>query len=89
MLEDAPRYVRSYDRATGILTLSDGSQEELRPDTLRVRQDNSLSCFLKNDWPATFLPSAYYEIAKDVRESGPGQYVLHFLGRDYELSVTH
>lgn len=88
ILEDSPRYVRSYDRTSGAMVLSDGSREELRPETLRVRADNSLTCTIRNGWMATFLPSAYYEIAKDVAESVPGEYVLHFQGRAYQLPVA-
>lgn len=89
ILEDNPRYVRSYDRASGAIVLSDGSRETLDPLTLRVRPDNSLVCKIRNGWDATFLPGAYYEIAKDVRESGASEYVLHFLGRDYRITVAH
>lgn len=88
ILEDNPRYVRAYDRGTGTLSLSDGTREKLRPETLRVRDNNSLVCTLSNGWEATFLSSAYYEISKDVSESAPGKYVLHFLGRDHELLVA-
>lgn len=48
-----------------------------------------LVCKIRNGWDATFLPGAYYEIAKDVRESGASEYVLHFLGRDYRITVAH
>jgi 8-oxo-dGTP pyrophosphatase MutT (NUDIX family) len=88
ILEDNPRYVRSYDRSDGSLNLSGGTKEKLDPSTLRVRADNSLVCRLQNGWEATFLSAAYYEISKDVKESGPGKYVLHFLGRDHDLPVT-
>jgi 8-oxo-dGTP pyrophosphatase MutT (NUDIX family) len=88
ILEDNPRTVRAYDRKTGALTLSDGTKETLRPETLRVRADNSLACTVANGWDATFLSPAYYEISKDVSESAPGKYVLHFLGRDHELRVA-
>jgi 8-oxo-dGTP pyrophosphatase MutT (NUDIX family) len=88
ILEDNPRYVCSFDREKGQLRLSDRTVEPLDPSTLRVREDNSLVCRLQNGWEATFLSPAYYEISKDVSESA-GKYVLHFLGRDYELTVTH
>jgi dATP pyrophosphohydrolase len=86
ILEDSPRYVLSYDG--GSLKLSDGEAETLNPSSLRVRADNSLICTLANGWQATFLPAAYYEIAKCIRELSAGKYVLHFLGRDHELRVT-
>jgi ADP-ribose pyrophosphatase YjhB (NUDIX family) len=89
ILEDNPRYVRSYDRDTGALHLSDGTRETLDPSSLRVRPDNSLVCTVQNGWTATFLSPAYYEISKDVRELGPSQYVLHFLGRDHQLAIAN
>ena len=81
--------MKSFDRESGQLTLSDGKKEKLRPSTLRIRKDNSLTCTLENGWSATFLSSAYYEISKDVRELHPGKYVLNFLGSDYELLVAN
>jgi 8-oxo-dGTP pyrophosphatase MutT (NUDIX family) len=88
ILEDNPRYVLSYDRGTGALSLSNGTTEKLDVDSLLVRADHSLVCELSNSWPATFLPAAFYEIAKDISESKPGEYVLHFLGRSHQLRVA-
>jgi 8-oxo-dGTP pyrophosphatase MutT (NUDIX family) len=89
VLEDTPRFVLSFDRETGSLSLSDGSAEELRPETLRVRDDHSLVCVLRNGLEAAFTSPAYYEISKDVEESVAGKYVLHFRGRSYPLAVAH
>lgn len=88
VVEDTPRFVRSYDRAGGLLKLSNETEEKLRPESVRVSEDQTLLCDLENGWSARFLSPAYYEIAKDIRESG-GEYFLHFLGRDYRLSVSH
>lgn len=89
ILEDSPRYVLSFNREAGTVKLSDGTAEKLNVESLRVRADHSLVCTIENGWQATFLPSAYYEIAKDISESEPGKYVLHFLGSSYELRVAH
>lgn len=88
IVEDNPLLVKSYDRASGEMTFSNGAREKLRPETLQIREDNAFVCEALNGWPATFLPSAYFEITKDVREES-GKYVLHFFGRDYELAIPH
>lgn len=88
VLEDTPRFVLSYDRWTGMMSLSDGNTEELRPDTLRARPENGLVCTLANGWEAAFSSPAYYEIAKDITESAPGEYVLNFRGRSHVLRVA-
>ncbi|MGZ3649522.1 MAG: NUDIX domain-containing protein [Bdellovibrionota bacterium] len=88
ILEDNPRYVLAYSRDKGEIRLSDGSTEVLDPGSLRVRPDNSLVCTVSNGWPATFLSAAYYDISRDVAESGPDQYVLNFLGRRYDLRIA-
>ncbi len=90
VLEDNPLFVRSYDRASGEIQLSNFTREILRPETLAVRDDHSFACRAANGWPVTFLPAAYYEISKDVSEgSVPGEYVLHFLGREHRFRVAH
>lgn len=88
VVEDTPRFVRSYDAGRGEIALLDGLREELDPTGLRVRADNSLVCRLQNGWDALFLSSAYYELAQDIRPgSAEGEYLLHFRGRDYRLGV--
>jgi 8-oxo-dGTP pyrophosphatase MutT (NUDIX family) len=90
VVEDTPRFVRSYDRATGLMHLSDGSQEKLKPETLRLRADNSVTALVHGDWEALFLSPAYYELAQDIEEgSNPGEYVLNFLGSHQRIGITH
>lgn len=90
VVEDTPRFVRAYDRATGMMRLSHGREEKLRPETLRVRADNSVTAVLSDDWEALFLSPAYYELAQDISEgSNPGEYVLNFLGRPQRLPISH
>lgn len=90
VVEDTPLFARAYDRATGMLSLSDGTKEKLKPESLRVGADQSFRCQVERGWPARLLSPAHYEIAKDIREgSMPGEYVLHFLGQDHLLRVAH
>ncbi len=90
IVEDNPRFVKAYDRASGEFTLSDGSKEILNPETLLSRADNSLACTLANGWNATFLSQAFYEISQDLNEgSVQGEYVLHFLGRNHPLRIAN
>lgn len=89
ILEDTPLFVLSYDRSTGMNTYSNGEKALLKPETLKVRTDNSLVCDKEKDWPALYLSSAYYEITKDIKSGSlDGEYVLHFLGRDHLLRVS-
>ncbi|RZA01454.1 MAG: NUDIX domain-containing protein [Proteobacteria bacterium] len=90
VVEDTPRFVRSYDRTTGLMNLSDGRQEKLRPESLLLRPDNSVVAILENDWEALFLSPAYYELAQDIEEgSNPGEYVLNFLGSRQRLGIAN
>lgn len=88
VLEDTPRFVELFDADAGEIRVKPGEREKLRPETLRIRADNSLVCTLANGWEALFLSPAYYALMKEVREES-GKYVLHFLGRDHALSVPH
>lgn len=90
VVEDTPQFVQAYDRKSGMLRLNDGTQEKLNPDSLRVSADQSFRCTLENGWEARFLSPAYYEITKDITEDSSGKgYVLHFLGKSYQLRVPH
>jgi hypothetical protein len=86
VVEDAPRFVRSYDGDQGKIRLADGSEETLDPTTLTVRPNHSLTCRTSRGETAVFLSPAYYELTKFVQESGK-QFLFHFLGRDYPLAV--
>jgi len=87
IVEDLPRFVRSFDSSTGIMALSNGESEKLDPATLRIRADDSMACTLSDGLEAVFLSGAYYEITKNVREGSNGQYVLHLFGKSYLLAV--
>ena len=89
IVEDNPLLVKSYDRESGQIKLSNFTEEILRPETLTARPDHSFVCTTLNGWSATFSSAAFYELSKDVSEgSVPGEYVLHFLGRDHRLRVA-
>lgn len=86
VVEDLPRFVRSFDSATGMMALSNGEQEKLDPSSLRIRPDDSMACTLGDGLEAAFLSGAYYELTKNVKESN-GEYTLHLFGKSYRLSV--
>jgi 8-oxo-dGTP pyrophosphatase MutT (NUDIX family) len=86
VLEDTPRFVLSYERETGMMKLSDGSSETLRPETLQIRGDHSMICELKGGLAAAFTSPAYYELSKDVDEDESGKLALLFLGKKIPLS---
>lgn len=87
IVEDLPRFVRSFDSATGMMALIHGEREKLDPATLRIRADDSMACTLSNGLEALFLSGAYYELAKNVREGSNGQFDLHLFGKSYSLAV--
>ncbi|MGZ3693041.1 MAG: NUDIX hydrolase [Bdellovibrionota bacterium] len=90
VVEDTPLFVKSYARDTGLLSLSDGTKEKLKPETLEIIEGQSFCCTTERGWDARFLSPAYYEITKDVTEDSSGKgYVLHFLGKSYQLRVPH
>lgn len=88
VLEHTPRFVLSYDREGGVMKLSDGTEEELDPESVLVHGEHGLTCKLECGWESAFSSPAYYEIAKDIEESAAGEYVLHFRGRSYRLGVA-
>jgi hypothetical protein len=64
-----------------VLSLSDGTKEELVPDALYVGRDNVLYCTVKNrTFPARFMRAAYYQLAEYVEEEN-GKYYLPLNGR--------
>ncbi len=68
-----------------ILFLSDGSQEDLMPDTLSVGKDHVLYCRVKDSvFPARFNRAAYYNLAMHVKEENDVFY-LPLDGIKYEI----
>lgn len=78
-VEETGFFVRSYDAATGDLSLSDGTRERLDPGSLRPSPaDGALLCSVKRDLapggdglPARFTHAAQAELLAAV-EDGPG-----------------
>jgi hypothetical protein len=59
------------DRA--FLTINDGSEEELRYDTLEQAADNTLYCKVRDGrLPARIATPAYYKLTDRIVESGEG-----------------
>ena len=90
-VEDTPFIVRrarfmdsaQADRSPCILSLSDGTEENLSPDTLVVGLDNVLYCRVKDQaFPARFDRAAYYQLAQHIEEK-EGIYFLPLNGKDY------
>ncbi|MCB2184868.1 MAG: DUF1285 domain-containing protein [Deltaproteobacteria bacterium] len=56
-----------------VLTLNDGSREDLDPATLAVGAEEVLYCRVKRGkFPARFLRPAYYQVTDLVEEAGEG-----------------
>ena len=78
-VEECGFFVRSVDLATGIIALSDGTEERLDSASLRVSalDANALLCTVKRELlahglPARFLRSAQAELLLGVEEAGAG-----------------
>ena len=92
-VEDTPFVVRrarfmdsdQRNRSRYILTLNDGTEENLSPDTLLVGVDNVLYCRVKDRaFPARFGRAAYYQLAQHMEER-ERIYVLPLNGKDYMI----
>lgn len=83
-VDDTPYVVTTVEpEADGQFTLdlSDGTNELLDPDSLRVSADNVLYCRVKNGRePARFLRSAYYQLAQFIEDAGNGRFQLRCAG---------
>ncbi|MEW6266113.1 MAG: hypothetical protein AB1641_23815 [Thermodesulfobacteriota bacterium] len=69
-----------------LITLNDGTTEQLDPTTLTQSPDNVLYARVKNGrFPARFLRPSYYQLAERVKEKD-GHLVLTVAGRDYPVA---
>ncbi len=88
-LEDAPYAVRAVElgEGAGLLTLSDGTREPLRPETLSVGRDGALHCLVKGDHRARFSRAAQVALgwAIDEDPAAPGRYRLDLGGRRWPI----
>ncbi len=73
------------DGARFKISLSDETEEELRPDTLYLGKANVLYCRVKNGaFPARFNRAAYYQLAAHVETDGD-DYVLPANGKKFRI----
>ena len=85
-VEEAAFFVRSFDRDTGRISLSDRSQEPLAPESLHVSpRDGAFLCLVKRDLIAPgllarFEHAAQAQLLDAVEESG-GQVCLRLADR--------
>ena len=77
-VEEAAFFVRSFDDATGVLRLSDRTEERLDPSSLRISpRDGALLCTVKcvlvaGGLAARFEHSAQAELLLAVEDTGEG-----------------
>lgn len=90
-VEDTPFIVRRArftdsvpaDQSRYLLSLNDGTEENLSPDTLMVGKGNVLYCRVKaHSFPARFDRQAYYQLARYIEER-EGVYFLPLNGKEY------
>lgn len=68
-----------------LITLNDGSQEELDPAALTIGQENVIYARVKSSrFPARFLRQAYYQLTEYIVKRGKG-FVLPCQGHDYPV----
>lgn len=86
-VEDTPFVVWGVDLKNGdfFIHLSDGSVEELLPETLAVGGENVLYCTIKKGrFPARFNRPAYYQLARHIEEER-GSFYLPAKGKRYRV----
>ena len=85
-VEDVGFFVRGVrsERGSLVLSLSDGTDEELAPATLRAGPDGALYCAIKHGaFEAKFTPTAQTALLPHVVESPSGEPALRVGERDY------
>ena len=85
-VEDVAFFVRGLRSEGGalVLSLSDGTEEELAPATLRVGAAGALYCSIKQGtFEAKFTPTAQTGLLPHVVESASGEPALRVGERDY------
>ena len=85
-VEDVGFFVRGVrsERGTLVLSLSDGTEEELAPVTLCANAEGALYCSIKQGgFEAKFTPTAQTALLPYVVESASGEPALRVAERDY------
>ena len=97
-VEDAPYVIRSVsldsagadERPRMVISLSDGSSEELDPETIRIGEKDVLYCRVKNyAHEARFSRPAYYQLAENMNyDQHQDCYFISIGNRSYTLPVN-
>jgi hypothetical protein len=97
-VEDAPYVIRSVsldsagadERPRMFISLSDGSSEELDPETIRIGEKDILYCRVKNNaHEARFSRPAYYQLAENMNhDPHQNRYFILIGNRSYTLPVN-
>lgn len=88
VVDDTPRFVTGFEGETGKLSLLGCDPENLDPETLVQRPDNSFSCVLKNGWRAKFLSPAHYQLAQNIQSNDQGKNILTIKKSQWEIRST-
>ena len=98
LVEDVPYVVRSvsmgFPGADGqpgmVISLSDGSCEELDPETIRIGEKDVLYCRVKNsEYEARFSRQAYYQLVENINhDPHQDRYFITIGNRSYTLAVN-
>jgi uncharacterized protein len=96
-VEDVPYVIRSVswgsagvDGQPGMsISLSDGSCEELDPETIRIGEKDVLYCRVKEkEYEARFSRQAYYQLAKNINhDPHQNRYFITIGNRSFALAV--
>jgi uncharacterized protein len=96
-VDDVPYVIRGVSlglsredaQTTMIVTLSDGSFEELDPETLRIGDKNVLYCRVKKrEYEARFSRQAYYQMAENLNhDPHQDRYFIMIGNRSYTVAV--
>ena len=97
-VDDVPYVIRSvssgFSGADGqpgmVISLSDGSCEELDPETIRIGEKNVLYCRVKkNEYEARFSRQAYYQLAANIKhDPHQDRYFFAIGDRSYTIAVN-
>ena len=83
-VEDTPYVIQEVSLGSAanhspllFVQLNDGTEEELRVETLRVGKENVLYCKVREaQYDARFLRASYYQLAKFLQYDGERYYLL-------------
>ncbi len=87
VVDDTPYVVTAVTVGDGVrVTLNDGSEEEVSPETLELSERSVFYCRVKGDreW-ARLLRPAHYQLAAHVVESASGGFRLRLGSRDFRI----